>query len=227
MPETYLPELRRELVAAANARSVPRRRTALPRRVLVGTLTAAVTSATFAFMLGAGSDPEATANDVRSDGLLLRTKFAVFGKPSDAQKPGNPFTAAQMGRVTLQASSVHRLDLRRGDVWVGAGSHQICLSARIEGENARGGSCARPAQVADSGLYTLGRSAPTGDQTVDARTEVAGLVPDGVTTITFHFDEGPPVLAPVVDNGIFATLHDFPARLTFLDDRGAKHSVRL
>lgn len=230
MPERYLPELRRELVVAA-ARAVPRqapsRRPVRRSRVLAGTLTAAAASATLAFMLGAGSRPQAVANDVRSDGVLLRSQFAVFGRASDAQQPGNPFTADRMGRSAMQAPSVHRLEIPQADVWVGADERQICLSAAIEGATATRGACARPAQIADSGLYVLGHDAPTGDAAADARTRVSGLVPDGVASVTFHFREGTPVSAPVVDNGVVASLRDFPVKATFRDDHGEEHSMGL
>ena len=231
MPERYLPELRRELLTAAAAQAAPRhapgRTPGRRSRVLAGTLVAACASASLAFMLGAGSDPQATANDVRADGVLLRAQFAVFGKDSDAQLPGNPFTAERMGRSEMQAPSVHRLSVPQADVWVGADERQICLSAAIEGSNAARGSCARPAQVADSGLYVLGREAPTGDAVADARTAVAGLVPDGVATVTFHFRDGTPVSAPVVGNGVATSLTEFPVRATFQDEQGEEHGVDL
>ena len=226
MSETYLPELRAELVRVAARRSTPhrRRRRRYRSRALAGTGAATAVAATVAFMLGAGSDPRATAKDVRSAGVLLSDHFAVFGEPSDAEQPGNPFTAAKMGRFAIQPDSVHQLTPSDG-LWVGADAQRICLSVAIEGENSERGSCARPAQVIESGLYTIGHEAPTGDRGVDARTTLAGLVPDGVTSLTFRLRDGTEIPVAAQRNGVFADLPDAPLRATFVDANGNRHVV--
>ena len=221
MSEIYLPELRNELVRAAIRMSVPRRQHR--RRSFTLAALAAAAAATAAFALGAGSDPQATANDIRSGGILLRDHFAVFGEPSAADQPGNPFTATKMGRFTMHPDSVHQLGA--SNVWVGADSERICLSVAIPAQNADRGSCARPAQVIDSGLYAMGREAPTGDRASDVRTTVAGLVPDGVTTMTFKLADGVEIPVAVRNNGVVAQLPDAPLRATFIDANGTRHVV--
>ena len=223
MSETYLPELRNELVRAAGRMSVPRHRHKHQSRALAGIAAAAV-AATVAFALGAGSDPQATANDIRSGGILLREHFAVFGEPSAADQPGNPFTAAKMGRFAMHPDSVHRLGVS-DDVWIGADAGRICVSLTMPAENTDRGSCARPAQVIDSGLYTMGHEAPTGDRANDARTKIAGLVPNGVTSMIFRLGDGTEISVPVQNNGVVAQLRDAPLRATFVDASGNRHVV--
>ncbi|MTD47474.1 hypothetical protein GKE82_25050 [Conexibacter sp. W3-3-2] len=182
---------------------------------------AACLAASIAFFIGAGSDPTATANNVRSGETLLRSQFAVFGTASEASEPGNLLTPERLGRLALKDASIQRLAVPVGVVWVGADDERICIAAQLNTTAADRGACVRTAQALDTGVYTLGQDRGT------SQAEVAALIPDGVTAVTFVLANGDRQAAEVTDNGVFATLPALPERVTFQDRDGAQRSVRL
>jgi hypothetical protein len=234
MPERiYLPELRdqlRDVAATGATRQLrPRRR----RVATSGAVLAATAAAVIAFVLGAGSDPHATATSVRSDGMVLNARFAVFEGASEANDAGNPFAPTATPQLLAPLSggepmkvirdSVHRLALPGQNVWVAATARNVCISAASLVEpGAVRVACARPAQILDDGLFAWGR--PSRD---DLHAEIAGLVPDGIQHVTFLLADGRAIRATVASNGVAAALPAPPTRVQFRDRDNVAHSAPL
>lgn len=245
MPDTtlYIPELRDQLHAAAASRASatrsavasqpPSRIRHRARAISIGSAAlAAAAAAVIAFAAGAGSDPHATAAVIRADGTVLNTRFAVFDRPSDSDQAGNPFAAsatpnlldplAADGKLSINADSVHHLALDGTTAWIGATTSKVCLTATSQQDlGATRVVCARPTQVLDDGLYLHGSEA-NGNAS-----EIAGLVPDGVQSVTIALSSGAHIEAAVSDNGISAQLPADPISVTFRDAQGALHTSRL
>jgi hypothetical protein len=203
---------------------------------------AAAVAAFAAFVIGAGSDPQATAAPVHSGGLLLGEHFAPFRAQAQGDDPDNPF-AQRPGDPTDQASerrlatlamdprSARRLEVLGAMVWVAANDTLVCISARSALEpNGTRGACARPVQILEDGLYVGGRPSPA---YVKARglpagtTEIAGLLPDGVSSVTFTLADGARRDVTVTDNGIAVTLPSAPQDVRFRDRSNIAHLHRL
>lgn len=231
----HLPELRDQLrTAAMETRQPHARRVSRSPRAFAGATLAAAIAAVIAFIIGAGSDPRATADPVRSDGTLLNSRFAVFDRTSDSGDPGNPFATtaspqlldpmAPDGRLAVDPGSVHRIALPGQNVWVAANSRKVCISAPPQAKaGATRVACARPAQILEAGLFLWGRPTPRHAGGV----EIAGLLPDGVDAATIVLDNGVTVDAKVSDNGLAASLPSTPARVRFRDETGNQHNARL
>lgn len=237
MPETiYLPELRDQLRVAATAAVEQRRHRARWRpRAIGGTVLAAAVAAAIAFVIGAGSDPQATASSVRSDGTLLSAHFQVFARAPQADDADNPFATtattrlidplAENAQVEVDPDSVHRLPVPGQHVWVAATSRKVCMAASSQAEaGVTRVVCARPAQILDDGLFLWG-SPMTFRSGV--RAEITGLLPDGVRRVTFLLADGQSVDAEVTDNGVAASLPSQPTRVRFRDRDNALHSAHL
>jgi hypothetical protein len=235
MPEkVYLPELRdqlREVAVATRAQRAHR-----PGRrpfAISGAVLAATAAAVIAFVIGAGSDPRAAATSVRSDGMLLNARFAVFEGASDANHAGDPFATTATpqlmaplsggARMKVIPDSVHRLALPGRSVWVAATERNVCISAASHLEpGATRVACARPTQILDDGLFVWGR--PSHD---DGQAEIAGLVPDGIQRVTFVLSDGSEVPATVSGNGVAAALAAPPTRVEFRGRDNVPHSAPL
>ncbi|HEY1539470.1 MAG TPA: hypothetical protein VGF63_08745 [Solirubrobacteraceae bacterium] len=264
MREAHLPELREQLRTAAAAeiarramvaagpqaptfpRSPTPPRVLLPARRILGrrlrlpAVAAIVTAAAIAVLValvagGGGGSHRAIANDVRSDGEILRLRFSVFGQPSQASDPGNPFAPTATPRLTdgfsasgyleIGDDGVQHVTVSGEDVWLGAGPHKVCMAAAPAQESARRVVCARPHQIVDHGLFEWGRPAPpaAGPKAI----EITGLVIDGVRTVTFRLADGEVAGATVTENVVAAALPADPVHVTFRDGDGILHSADL
>lgn len=229
MPEPRLiPDLERDLHGAAarmaTKRSLPRLTT---RRFTALTATAgAAAAALVAFLAGAGSDPQATATPIRSDGVVLGDSFGAFRVPPPADLTGNPF-AERRGLVTVDPASARRLTVPGPDVWIAADDRQVCIGvASITEARSFAGACARPAQIIDGGLFTMSRPAPadvTASGLPEGTTQIAGLLPDGVKSVTFTLADGSQRQAAVTGNGVTITVRSLPAKVSFRDASNVLH----
>ena len=202
------------------------------RRVTIGAAVIATLAAAFsAFVLGAGSDPQATAAQVRSGGLLLGDYFAPFRAPAPTAAAGNPFRENLTGRVTVDPASARRLAVPGVMLWVAADESAVCISARSVLEpNVARGACARPAQILDDGLFVTGSPSPAyvvAAGVASGTSEIAGLLPDGVGSVTFTLADGSRREVTVVGNGVAATLPSQAQRVSFRDRNNVAHSRRM
>jgi hypothetical protein len=201
-------------------------------RVTIGAAAMAALAAAFsAFVLGAGSDPQATAAQMRSGGLLLGDYFAPFRAPAQGDQPDNPFRKKVPGLVTVDPASARRVAVPGVMLWVAADDTQVCISARSVLEpNAVRGACARPAQILDDGLFLTGSPSPAAvaaTGVASGASEIAGLLPDGVNSVSFTLADRSRHDVAVVDNGIAATLPSRPQSVTFRDRDNVAHSLRM
>ncbi len=201
----------------------------LRRRVpALGAVFAATTAAALVIVIGVGSDRDASATSLRSGGVLLGDYFAVFRRPADAGSDDNPFASpaprTRLGRLSVDPASARRLDLPGAAVWVAADNEQVCLSVHSNFENSVGGACARPVQILQEGLFTAGSPSPAyvqGAGLPPGTTQIAGLLPDGVDTVTFTLADGSRRGATVTDNGVALTLPSWARSVSFRD----RHNV--
>jgi hypothetical protein len=221
----HIPDLQRDLLIVAGRFYRTRRHG--HRRAAAGlALAAATAAAVVAFILGAGSDPHASAiNTAARDELSAH--FAAFRRAPDSLPPR--YDPSGM----FDPGTVHRLATPGGvALWVGrsrdwAGRHsgdRMCLM-QLRTNNSSGGGCARVDQVLADGFFTVGHPAPGGTATGTA--EVGALVPDGVKRVTFVFAGGSTVDVPVMDNGVSTTLPATPKTARFLDANGNTHVIDL
>ncbi|HEX4344113.1 MAG TPA: hypothetical protein VHZ31_00985 [Solirubrobacteraceae bacterium] len=264
MREAHLPELREQLRAAAAAEisrramvaagprvpTLPRSpilprlqlpgRRILGRRLRLPAMAVLVAAAAVAAVIalasgGGGATRPAVANDVRSDGAILRLRFSVFGQPSQASDPANPFAPTATPRLTdgfsrsgyleIGDDGVQHVSVSGQDVWLGAGPRKVCIAAGPDASSSERVVCARPHQIVDHGLFEWGHPAPAaaGPNAV----ELTGLVIDGVSTVTFRMADGEVADAPVTENVVVATLPADPVHVTFRDGDGILHSADL
>lgn len=202
------------------------------RRVTVtAAAMAAAIAAVGAFVIGAGSDPQATAAPVRSDGLLLGEYFAPFRAPAQGNEPDNPFRQHVRRAFAVDPATARRLAVPGAVVWVAADETRVCISARsaLQPNGARG-ACARPSQILDAGLFVSGSPSPTYVRTRGlpaGTTEITGLLPDGVSNVTFTLANGSRRDVAVIANAVAVTVPSRPQRVSFRDRNNVAHSGRM
>lgn len=159
----------------------------------------------------------------------VRTEFAVFRVPLEnpTSRDGNLFDA--LAPETGDPAAARRLAVPGREVWVAPGSRggvaQLCMrvrSALDAGEVF--GSCVRLEYARDHGLFMGSRPAPRSPHAHGR--EVAGLVPDGVLSVTFTFGDAPESEVPVHDNAVNAEFDRGPTGVRFRDARGKVHTTR-
>jgi hypothetical protein len=230
MPDTpRIPDLERDLVAAAR-RLTPVRARRAPRIATLSTAAAVAIAAAIAFAAGAGSDPQAAAEGVRSGGVLLGDYFAVFRSPAQAADPSNPFEGPMKSLLRVDPATARRLDVPGQDLWVAASDTQVCIAhVLINQGRSVAGACARPAQLVDDGLFGTGQPAPAdilANHLPKGATELAGLVPDGVSSVTITLADGSRQTIAANDNGVAATFPSTPTMVAFRDRDNVLHTTR-
>ena len=202
------------------------------RRVTVtAAVMAAGVAAVGAFVIGAGSDPQATAAPVRSDGVLLGEYFAPFRAPAQGDDPDNPFQEHVRRAFAVDPATARRLAVPGAVVWVAADERHVCISARSALEpHITGGACARPPQILNDGLFVSGSPSPgyvTTKGLPAGTTEIAGLLPDGVSSVTFTLADGSRRDVAVIRNGVAVTVRSRPQRVSFRGRNNVAHSGRM
>jgi hypothetical protein len=168
----------------------------LSRRVKTFTLAACLSLAGVAVPAAAFAQPTAKAN---SDASFAYTQavshFSVFAEPAsaaDALPSGSAYAGGTSRRI---AGSMQHFS-----AWGVLKGGQLCVTVDARSGPASGGPAAcnsisrltRPGQI-----LVLGASAGTGA----APQVLAGLTPDGVSSVTVSYEDGSTAAVPVKDNG--------------------------
>ncbi|HEY4895887.1 MAG TPA: hypothetical protein VII01_07335 [Solirubrobacteraceae bacterium] len=175
--------------------------------------------------------PEAglTASQTANLGILRRPRG-----PADAL-PATP--AASVTQSPMAASGVNLSLSRRvsgigsGAAWVIPGNNTICLIAdnaqalamasRYPSATSRVPGASGVTSCAPTSSAAKGWSAGTSG-TSESRTTVftAGIVPDGVNSVTISVDGGQPILLPVHENVYAAEVQGWPSLVSFTTPAG-------
>jgi hypothetical protein len=235
----HIDQLERDLIAAAERiANDPASRPTLRwlsglrarKRSIAIAVGAAAIAAVVAFIVGAGSDPHASATDPPT-GDVLTDHFAIFRQaPAKVTDAENPFTPS--GKLLgVNVADARRVTVADRDVWLARGTSKVCLmTLGTVGSGASAGTCVRATQVLADGAFVWGHPAPAdvASQRLPADTaEVAGLVPDGVASVTFTLADGSVKQVPVTSNVVAATFDASPRSARFRDADDVAHNVRL
>lgn len=214
-----IPELERELVAAAGRLHARGRKLALNPRAVASVL-ALIIAIGAAVAIGSGVDlvgDQAEAGGIEPE---LRETLAVFsraGTPAD-EIPGDPerdldaSRDRQPGEVRGQS---RRIDLPTGPVYLWPMRGGVCSSW---------GNCVPVSYVREHGV-ALSTEVAVGQGGSYTKVQLAGIVRDGIGEVRFSLADGDQVAVPVRDNVFWVDLTG-RARPTEMhwDDAGGTHT---
>ncbi len=153
-------------------------------------------------------------------GSIEPSQLAAFGLLRRAQTPQDvippyvtPFTSGASG--ANRGLSRRVLGPDGTTAWILPGRGSLCLDAHWGLPHyPGGGACVRNADAIGGLLYTVAATHEAPGPLL------AGLVPDGVDTVTVHLEPGPDLHVPVHENVYFAILHGTWKSLTFTGPHG-------
>jgi hypothetical protein len=157
----------------------------------------------------------ATANGgtARATGLpaVTQADYSAFGTGADASGLTPPSASAGEGNRPV-AASMTRLGIGKPNLTVllaKSSEGGVCVFVERRGAKGAGGSCATAALL---------RTGATGEMHEDASGErtIAGVVPDGVSSVKVGFADGASRTVTVVDNGW--AIENAPAGMTSATD---------
>lgn len=228
-----LPQLERDLIAAvphAPARRAPTWRRG--RSVAAGVaVSAAAVAAAISFAAGSSDDQSASAGRVPRVIDALSAQFSVLNRePTAADQAPYEENSHLPG---IRTTTRHLPD--RGDgaqLWAARGAGgQMCLLAHTPiAATAVGGTCVRQEQAISDGVFLEQRADPqrlAASGRASTTTEIAALVPNGVTSVSFTLANGELLSADTSDNGVYVSSAQPIRTARFVDGRGQKHTVRL
>lgn len=185
-----------------------------------------------------GTVPTRTVRQAQTEFAVFRGSAKTRPASSSSSTPGKatPGTSADGNLFALFPSSLtivdpenaRRLAVPDRDVWVAPGDRngtpQICMQMRSTLDSAVVGTCGSLAGARQRGIFLSTRPAP--DSPNAARHEYAGLLPDGVTTVTFLLRDGTTREEPVHDNAVAVASETGIRGVRFVGADGKRQTVR-
>jgi hypothetical protein len=146
---------------------------------------------------------------VRRADVLQRRAFSLFRKPRSADASAAPRMGGASERFGANPTLARAVDVpgQSKPAWVTPGNGALCLS--VAGEHGYySGTCSATERIIAKGLFTATLNF------ADDSTTVAGLVPDGVTSVEVILRDRSRVRAEVVQN-VWVTTVIAPAAVDF------------
>jgi hypothetical protein len=197
-----------------------------------GAMTLALAAATLTGVLAfAGSTPKShEANATAVSGSGLSSRFSVLNEQAVPTGQPDAFASTSGRLLHVDPAAARQIHISGHNLWVAPNAQgDLCLLETLP-EGSTGGGCGHPGDVETTGFFTTGHPAPADVKALGltaATTDIAAVVPDGVTTVEIVLADHTTKTFVVHDNGIAGRLTDEPTAARFDDAGGDAHVIKL